>query len=109
MTRQMGYLPEDRKKEGLVLMMSILDNISLPHLDFFSRLGFVDQGKERTEVQKLTNRLRAKAPSLDSVTARLSGGNQQKVALAKGLARSCDMLLADEPTRGCDSSTRAAI
>ncbi len=109
MKRRMGYLPEDRKKEGLVLMMSILDNISLPHLDFFSRLGFVDQGKERIEVQKLTNRLRVKAPSLDSVTAGLSGGNQQKVAIAKWLARSCELLMVDEPTRGVDVGAKAEI
>ena len=109
MRRRMGYLPEDRKKEGLVLMMSILDNISLPHLDFFSRLGFVDQGKERTEVQKLTSRLRVKAPSLDSVTAGLSGGNQQKVAIAKWLARSCELLMVDEPTRGVDVGAKAEI
>src|SRR5260370_1596073 len=88
MKRRMGYLPEDRKKEGLVLMMSILGNISLPHLDFFSRLGFVDQGKERTEVQKLTNRFRVKAPSFDSVTAGLSGGNHQKLSIPKRLTRS---------------------
>lgn len=109
MRRRMGYLPEDRKKEGLVLMMSILDNISLPHLDFFSRLGFVDQRKERTEVQKLTSRLRVKAPSLESVTAGLSGGNQQKVAIAKWLARSCELLMVDEPTRGVDVGAKAEI
>jgi ABC-type sugar transport system ATPase subunit len=109
MRRRIGYLPEDRKKEGLILMMSVLDNISLPHLDFFSRLGFVDLGKERTEVQKLTKRLRVKAPSLDSVTAGLSGGNQQKVAIAKWLARNCELLIVDEPTRGVDVGAKAEI
>jgi ABC-type sugar transport system ATPase subunit len=109
MKRRIGYLPEDRKKEGLILMMSILDNISLPHLDFFSRLGFVDQRKERSEVKKLTDRLRVKAPTLDSVTAGLSGGNQQKVAIAKWLARSCDLLIVDEPTRGVDVGAKAEI
>jgi ABC-type sugar transport system ATPase subunit len=109
MRRRIGYLPEDRKKEGLVLMMSILDNISLPHLDFFSRLGFVDHAKERSEVQKLTKRLRVKAPSLDAVTAGLSGGNQQKVAIAKWLARNCELLMVDEPTRGVDVGAKAEI
>jgi ABC-type sugar transport system ATPase subunit len=109
MGRRIGYLPEDRKKEGLVLMMSILDNISLPHLDFFSQLGFIDRVKERSEVQKLTSRLRVKAPSLDAVTAGLSGGNQQKVAIAKWLARNCDLLMVDEPTRGVDVGAKAEI
>jgi ribose transport system ATP-binding protein len=109
MRRRVGYLPEDRKKEGLVLMMSILDNVSLPHLDFFSRLGFVDRVRERNEVERLTNRLRVKATSLDAVTAGLSGGNQQKVAIAKWLARSCDMLMVDEPTRGVDVGAKAEI
>jgi ABC-type sugar transport system ATPase subunit len=109
MRERVGYLPEDRKKEGLVLMMNISDNVSLPHLGTFSRFGFVDQRREAAEVEKLTKRLRVKAPSLDSVTAGLSGGNQQKVAIAKWLARTCDLLIVDEPTRGVDVGAKAEI
>ena len=109
MRERVGYLPEDRKKEGLVLMMNITDNVSLPHLHTFSRFGFVDERRELAEVEKLTKRLRVKAPSLDSVTAGLSGGNQQKVAIAKWLARSCDLLIVDEPTRGVDVGAKAEI
>jgi ABC-type sugar transport system ATPase subunit len=109
MKHRIGYLPEDRKKEGLVLSMNISDNVSLPHIDTFSRFGFVDHGREIQEVERLTKRLRVKAPSLDSITAGLSGGNQQKVAIAKWLARSCDLLIVDEPTRGVDVGAKAEI
>jgi ABC-type sugar transport system ATPase subunit len=109
MTQRIGYLPEDRKKEGLVLSMNISDNVSLPHIDTFSRLGFVDHRRELQEVERLTKRLRVKAPSMESITAGLSGGNQQKVAIAKWLARSCDLLIVDEPTRGVDVGAKAEI
>jgi ABC-type sugar transport system ATPase subunit len=109
MKHRIGYLPEDRKKEGLVLSMNISDNVSLPHIDTFSRFGFVDHGRELQEVERLTKRLRVKAPSIDSITAGLSGGNQQKVAIAKWLARSCDLLIVDEPTRGVDVGAKAEI
>jgi ABC-type sugar transport system ATPase subunit len=109
MKHRIGYLPEDRKKEGLVLSMNISDNVSLPHIDTFSRFGFVDHGREIQEVERLTKRLRVKAPSMDSITAGLSGGNQQKVAIAKWLARSCDLLIVDEPTRGVDVGAKAEI
>jgi ABC-type sugar transport system ATPase subunit len=106
---RIGYLPEDRKKEGLVLSLNISDNVSLPHIDTFSRFGFVDHRRELREVERLTKRLRVKAPSIDSITAGLSGGNQQKVAIAKWLARSCDLLIVDEPTRGVDVGAKAEI
>ena len=109
MRHRIGFLPEDRKKEGLMLGMNITDNISLPHLDYFSHIGFVDRKREVAEVSKLTQRLRVKAPSIESITAGLSGGNQQKVAIAKWLARSCDLLIADEPTRGVDVGAKAEL
>jgi ABC-type sugar transport system ATPase subunit len=109
MRRRIGFLPEDRKKEGLVLGMNILENVTLPHLDQFSRFGFVDREREVTEASKLTERLRVKAPSIESITAGLSGGNQQKVAIAKWMARSCDLLIVDEPTRGVDVGAKAEI
>ena len=100
MRRRIALLPEDRKRAGLVLGMSILDNVSLAHIDHFSHMGFVDRNRELTEVERLTKRLRVKAPSLETITAGLSGGNQQKVALAKWMVRDCDFLIVDEPTRG---------
>ena len=109
MRHRIGFLPEDRKKEGLVLQLSIADNVSLPHIDHFTNFGFVDRGKEVAEVEKLTKRLRVKAPSIESITAGLSGGNQQKVAIAKWMARSCDLLIVDEPTRGVDVGAKAEI
>jgi ABC-type sugar transport system ATPase subunit len=109
MRQRIGFLPGDRKKEGLVLGMPIFENISLPHIDIFSNLGFVNRGRETSEVEKLTKRLRVKAPSIESITAGLSGGNQQKVALAKWMLRSCDLLIIDEPTRGVDVGAKAEI
>ena len=109
MRRRIGFLPEDRKKEGLVLGMSVADNISLPHLGQFSHFGFVDRKREVAEISKLTQRLRVKAPSIESITAGLSGGNQQKVAIAKWMARMCDLLIVDEPTRGVDVGAKAEI
>jgi ABC-type sugar transport system ATPase subunit len=109
MRHRIGFLPEDRKKEGLVLQLSISDNVSLPHIDHFTNFGFVDRRKELDEVERLTKRLRVKAPSIESITAGLSGGNQQKVAIAKWMARSCDLLIVDEPTRGVDVGAKAEI
>jgi ABC-type sugar transport system ATPase subunit len=109
MSRRIGFLPGDRKKEGLVLGMPILENVSLPHIDSFSRGGLVNRTREVSEVEKLTKRLRVKAPSIETITAGLSGGNQQKVALAKWMLRSCDLLIIDEPTRGVDVGAKAEI
>jgi ABC-type sugar transport system ATPase subunit len=109
MRRRIALLPEDRKRAGLVLGMSVLDNVSLAHIDKFSSMGFVDRNREVTEVEKLTKRLRVKAPSLETITAGLSGGNQQKVALAKWMVRDCDLLIVDEPTRGVDVGAKAEI
>jgi ABC-type sugar transport system ATPase subunit len=109
MRQRIALLPEDRKRAGLVLGMNISDNVSLAHIDYFSNAGFVDRAREITEVEKLTKRLRVKAPSLETITAGLSGGNQQKVALAKWMVRTCDLLIVDEPTRGVDVGAKAEI
>ena len=109
MHRRIGFLPEDRKTLGLVLGMNVSDNVSLAHIDYFSNFGFVDRKREVAEVEKLTKRLRVKAPSLESITAGLSGGNQQKVAIAKWMVRGCDLLIVDEPTRGVDVGAKAEI
>jgi ABC-type sugar transport system ATPase subunit len=109
MRHRIALLPEDRKRAGLVLGMSVLDNVSLAHIDHFSRIGFINRNRELTDVEKLTKRLRVKAPSLETITAGLSGGNQQKVALAKWMVRDCDLLIVDEPTRGVDVGAKAEI
>jgi ABC-type sugar transport system ATPase subunit len=104
-----GLLPEDRKRLGLVLSMNCRENTSLATLPSLTRLGFVRRAAERTLAQKYADRLRVKAPSIESGVAGLSGGNQQKVALAKWLARECDVLMVDEPTRGVDVGAKAEI
>jgi ABC-type sugar transport system ATPase subunit len=104
-----GLLPEDRKRQGLVLGLNCRENTALAALPALTRLGWVNRTGERSLAAKYTQRLRVKAPSLESITAGLSGGNQQKIALAKWLARSCDVLLIDEPTRGVDVGAKAEI
>jgi ribose transport system ATP-binding protein len=78
-------------------------------LPLLTRLGFVRRKAERALASKYAQRLRVKTPSLEALTAGLSGGNQQKIALAKWLARDCDVLLIDEPTRGVDVGAKAEI
>src|SRR5207248_8178123 len=97
-----GLLPEDRKRLGLVLSMNCRENTSLAVLRRLSVAGFVKRRQERSLVRRYVERLRVKTPSLDSPTAGLSGGNQQKIALAKWLARECAILIVDEPTRAVD-------
>jgi ABC-type sugar transport system ATPase subunit len=104
-----GLLPEDRKRQGLVLSMSCRENASLAALPQLTWAGFVRRRAEAQLVQRYTSRLRVKAPSLDAAIAGLSGGNQQKVALAKWLARDCRILIVDEPTRGVDVGAKAEI
>jgi ABC-type sugar transport system ATPase subunit len=104
-----GYLPEDRKRQGLVLSMSCRENSSLASLRRLSRLGFVNRSAERKMVSDYANRLRVKTPGLDAPVAGLSGGNQQKIALIKWLARNCEILIVDEPTRGVDVGAKAEI
>jgi len=104
-----GLVPEDRKRQGLVLGMNNRENTSLAALPALTSFGWVRRNEEQALAQKYTQRLRVKAPSLETITAGLSGGNQQKIALAKWLARSCDVLLIDEPTRGVDVGAKAEI
>jgi ABC-type sugar transport system ATPase subunit len=104
-----GLLPEDRKRLGLVLSMNCRENTSLAVLRRLSTLGFVRRKQERSLVQRYVDRLRVKTPSMDAPIAGLSGGNQQKIALAKWLARECAILIVDEPTRGVDVGAKAEI
>ena len=104
-----GLLPEDRKRQGLVLSMNCRENTSLAALKNLSRGGFVRRGRERELAQKYSNELRVKTPGIDAPISGLSGGNQQKIALAKWLARHCEILVIDEPTRGVDVGAKSEI
>ncbi len=104
-----GLVPEDRKRLGLVLTMNCRENTSLAALPRLTRRGFLRRREERALAQRYADRLRVKAPSLDAPIAGLSGGNQQKIALAKWLARECAILIVDEPTRGIDVGAKAEI
>jgi ABC-type sugar transport system ATPase subunit len=105
----LGFVPEDRKRQGLVLSASGLHNSSLPILGRISRLRFVQRGRERSIAQEYFDRLRVRTPGLDAVVAGLSGGNQQKIVLAKWLAANSRILILDEPTRGVDVGAKAEI
>jgi ribose transport system ATP-binding protein len=104
-----GLLPEDRKRLGLVLSMNCRENTTLAALSRLTRAGFVRKREEHSLARKYSDRLRVKTASLEVLIASLSGGNQQKVALAKWLARQCDILIVDEPTRGVDVGAKAEI
>jgi len=104
-----GLLPEDRKRQGLVLGLNCRENGALAVLQRWSRWGWMDRRRERDQMEALVRQLRVKAPSIESGIAGLSGGNQQKIALAKWLARECRVLVVDEPTRGVDVGAKAEI
>ena len=104
-----GLVPEDRQRQGLVLMMSGRANFSLVILDQLRRLLFLDQRRERRTAEDFFSRLNVKATSIEAPVASLSGGNQQKVVLAKWLACRLKVLIVDEPTRGVDVGAKAAI
>ncbi len=101
---------EDRRKYGVVLCRSILENISLPNLDMFTALGFhVNKKKEKAAVKVIYDKLSIKSPTLYTPTSNLSGGNQQKVVLAKWLMANPKLLILDEPTRGIDVGAKYEI
>ncbi|MDA1277383.1 MAG: sugar ABC transporter ATP-binding protein [Verrucomicrobia bacterium] len=104
-----GLLTEDRKLQGLVLGHSVRDNFGLPNLTWLSRHGFVQRRREREDFGRYVNRLKIKVPNQEQRAGNLSGGNQQKVVLAKWLARNCDILIFDEPTRGIDVGAKYEI
>lgn len=102
-------LSEDRKGEGLVLAHSALENFGLPNLRRFSTSGWLNESKERDEFDDYTAQLSLRLSSPDQSARELSGGNQQKVVLAKWLARHADIILFDEPTRGIDVGAKFEI
>jgi ABC-type sugar transport system ATPase subunit len=107
--RGIGMVPEDRQRQGLVLSMSCRENLSLSLLDRLRRWLLVDHRRDRALAQEYFGRLRVRAPDVDADIAGLSGGNQQKIAVAKWLAQQCKVLIFDEPTRGVDIGAKAEI
>ncbi|MEU3053713.1 sugar ABC transporter ATP-binding protein [Streptomyces griseus] len=105
----LGLAPEERKAQALFLQQSVRANISLVVLDRLRRLRFVRRGAERDLGQHYTDRLRVRTPSINHEVRKLSGGNQQKVVLARWLARKPKVLILDEPTRGIDVGAKAEI
>jgi ABC-type sugar transport system ATPase subunit len=104
-----GLLTEDRKGQGLVLIQSVRENFGLPNLSQFSRAGFVSRKAERDSFGKYVKTLRIKIPHQDELAKNLSGGNQQKVVLAKWLQQNCELIIFDEPTRGIDVGAKYEI
>ncbi len=104
-----SLVPEDRKRHGLVLIQSILKNISLPNLDRFSSFMRIDQYAELIECLKYSKQLAIKTPNLLSPVESLSGGNQQKVVIAKWLMSGPKVLIMDDPTRGVDVGAKYEI
>ena len=105
----LGFLTEDRKQQGMVLQLSVRENITLTSLDEISVFGFLDLGGEREQAQTMVDRLNIRTASLDQISVDLSGGNQQKVVLARWIAARCRVLLFDEPTRGIDVGAKVEI
>ena len=102
--------PEDRKKDGLCTKLSIRHNIALPNLDLLcNRLGVVSHSRENAMCEQAVKSLQIKTPSVDVDAANLSGGNQQKVVVAKWLARNSRVVIFDEPTRGIDVAAKVEI
>ncbi len=104
-----GYVPEDRKRQGLFLEMSVRDNIAMSVAHQMTRGGFVDRSAVTDVAAAFRDRLSVRPPQLDLAVSRLSGGNQQKVALAKWLALRPKVLILDEPTRGIDVGAKAEV
>ncbi len=104
-----GYVPEDRKLQGLFLEKSVCQNISISSMDDLSRRGFLMHRKEREMGRQFVEKLGIRTPSIHQLARNLSGGNQQKVVLAKWMAVNPKVLILDEPTRGVDVGAKAEI
>ena len=104
-----GYLSEDRKRFGLAVNLSVRDNLAIATYDRFQRGLFIQARKVREVTEDFVQKLNIRTPSLEQLLRNLSGGNQQKVVVAKWLIRNCDILIFDEPTRGIDVGAKSEI
>ncbi|MBB4117332.1 ABC-type sugar transport system ATPase subunit/ribose/xylose/arabinose/galactoside ABC-type transport system permease subunit [Rhizobium sp. BK226] len=107
--REIALVPEDRRRHGIALDLSVAENISLSSLGRFTRFGFLDRKRERDEADALISRLQVKTNGRDALLRTLSGGNQQKIAIAKWLSRRSEVYLLDEPTVGVDIGSKVEI
>ena len=104
-----GFVPEDRKQHGASQPLSIQENVCMTNYSKVSRLGMVDDGKIKSYAEEYREKLRIATPSTEALVQNLSGGNQQKVVIAKWLYRDSDILIMDEPTRGIDVGAKREI
>ena len=104
-----GYLSEDRKRFGLLVDKSVEENTTLSSLEKFTKGLFIDGGKEKTVSEKYVQELKTKTPNEKQIIKKLSGGNQQKVVIAKWLVKDSEILIFDEPTRGIDVGAKSEI
>lgn len=104
-----GYLSEDRKRYGIIVEKTVADNSVMACLDNYTKGIFVNDTKIKKDAMQYVERLKTKTPSVDQFVKNLSGGNQQKVVIAKWLLRDCDILIFDEPTRGIDVGAKSEI
>jgi ribose transport system ATP-binding protein len=107
--RGIYLIPEDRKRSGLLLDVSITENISLPDLASYAHATFVQESAEMANAEQQRRRLRIKVPDVGDQVSTLSGGNQQKVVLAKWLSMRPRVIIFDEPTRGVDVGSKSEI
>ena len=104
-----GFVTEERKKNGFVWLFSIMQNLTLVHLPKLSRNIFIDRKYEREKAQEIFESMNVKAPNMETLIVNLSGGNQQKVVVGKWLLENPDILFVDEPTKGIDVGAKAEI
>lgn len=104
-----GYISEDRKELGLAIDLSVADNIALANWEKFTKKGVIDYKEQMRLAQEYSDKVTVKTPSMNQIVANLSGGNQQKVVIAKWLMKNCDVMIFDEPTRGIDVGAKSEI
>ena len=108
-THGMGFVPEDRKQQGLILQMTCRDNTSIAKLPWINTAGFVDRSQEKSIFEDFKGKLSISTPSPLQRVVKLSGGNQQKIVIAKWMSLNPKLLILDEPTRGIDVGSKAEI
>ncbi len=107
--QELGYLSEDRKGEGLALTLSVADNVTITRFSSCARWGWLNLSRQKQQAETLTDKLAVKARTMQQAVSTLSGGNQQKISVARLLHQNADVLLLDEPTRGIDIGSKAQV